>query len=1029
MKKQVLSILLVTLMMVSAFLLASCDFLFPVEPPVDGEDEAYRAIYQLYVENAANNGQTPDSYEDWLDSIRGEDGQDGKDGADGAPGKDGVSPNIGYNGNWWIGTVDTGVSALPQNGTDGKDGVGIANIEKISTEDLVDTYEITYTNGSKFTFTITNGSNGVDGEDGKDGVDGKPGQNGTNGTDGKDGATGNTPMLRITDGYWEVSYDNGETWISLGVKAVGEKGDKGDQGVPGKDGADGKDGEDGKDGANGAPGKDGVDGKDGQDGVGIVKVEKISSEGLIDTYEITYTDGTKATFTITNGANGTDGEDGKAGVDGAPGKDGIPGKDGVDGTPGKDGADGVGISSAEINADGELVLYFTDGTSLNLGKVVGSDGKDGVDGKPGQDGEDLTACEHEFGDWTVDLEPTCSSIGVNYRSCSKCGEVEHDYTQNIDHKLVDVYTIVNTCSQHTVMTKCSVCNAVFVDDREIGANHSFGDWYKVSELTCVTDGEIRRDCTYCDCYETKITIGEHKAIIDDAISPTCTKTGLTEGSHCSTCGEVLVEQNVVDALGHTTAVDVAIPATCTEDGKTEGSHCAVCLVVLVEQQIIPAYHQYSNGYETNYRYHWHECEYCDSITDKEKHILGTDGKCTVCDVPAEPTTGISYKLSSDGTYAIVDSYVGTDTIVKIADQYMGVPVTKIDNKAFYNCDSITNVIIPDSVTYIGDETFCGCSGLVDLNLPDGIINVGYRAFYGCSKLITTEKNVSYIRSGDNPYAVLTHVETKYATTYEIHEDTKVIAADAFYDCDSLRSILIPEGVQAISEDAFMHCDSLSGIMIPDSVIYIGPYTFYCCVNLKSAIIGSGVTTINAYTFYGCKNLLSVSISDSVTSIGSFAFASCSSLTSVVIPDSVTSIGSYAFASCSSLTSVVIGDSVTSIGSEAFSNCSSLTSVVIPDSVTSIGSNAFRYCSSLTSVVIGDSVTSIGDRAFYECSSLTSVVIGDSVTSIGYEAFWACSMLTNVYYTGTEEEWESINIGSSNGSLTNATIHYNYVPEE
>jgi hypothetical protein len=57
-----------------------------------------------------------------------------------------------------------------------------------------------------------------------------------------------------------------------------------------------------------------------------------------------------------------------------------------------------------------------------------------------------------------------------------------------------------------------------------------------------------------------------------------------------------------------------------------------------------------------------------------------------------------------------------------------------------------------------------------------------------------------------------------------------------------------------------------------------------------------------------------------------------------------------------------------------------------------------------------------------------VVIGDGVTTIGGGAFDDCSSLKDVYYTGSEEEWKVITIGSNNSYLTNATKHYNYVPE-
>ena len=74
------------------------------------------------------------------------------------------------------------------------------------------------------------------------------------------------------------------------------------------------------------------------------------------------------------------------------------------------------------------------------------------------------------------------------------------------------------------------------------------------------------------------------------------------------------------------------------------------------------------------------------------------------------------------------------------------------------------------------------------------------------------------------------------------------------------------------------------------------------------------------------------------------------------------------------------------------------------------------------------VTSIGDLAFYGCTGLTSIAIPGSVTSIDWYAFENCTGLTDVYYTGTESEWAEIIIDSDNDNLKNATIHYNYVPE-
>lgn len=166
-------------------------------------------------------------------------GKDGSNGLNGSNGKDGYTPVIGVrkdsdgiyywtlDGSWMLDTAGNKIKAEGtdgKNGADGKDGKDGADGK--------------------------DGKDGVDGKDGKDGKDGAagtpgsngqngaagtPGSNGQNGAAGADGKDGITPQLRITDGYWEVSYDNGTSWKRLG-KATGENGTNGSPGTNGSDG-------------------------------------------------------------------------------------------------------------------------------------------------------------------------------------------------------------------------------------------------------------------------------------------------------------------------------------------------------------------------------------------------------------------------------------------------------------------------------------------------------------------------------------------------------------------------------------------------------------------------------------------------------------------------------------------------------------------------------------------------------------------------------------------------------------------------
>ena len=112
------------------------------------------------------------------------------------------------------------------------------------------------------------------------------------------------------------------------------------------------------------------------------------------------------------------------------------------------------------------------------------------------------------------------------------------------------------------------------------------------DATCTESGLTEgKKCSVCGEtlveQEVVAALGHTEETIP-AVAATCTESGLTEGKKCSVCGETLVEQEVVAALGHTEEIVPAVDATCTESGLTEGKKCTVCGEILVEQEVVAA---------------------------------------------------------------------------------------------------------------------------------------------------------------------------------------------------------------------------------------------------------------------------------------------------------------------------------------------------------------------------------------------------------------------------------------------------------
>lgn len=397
-------------------------------------------------------------------------------------------------------------------------------------------------------------------------------------------------------------------------------------------------------------------------------------------------------------------------------------------------------------------------------------------------------------------------------------------------------------------------------------------------------------------------------------------------------------------------------------------------------------------------------------------------------------------------YSIFDgkaTIIGCDTSISgdvvLPDTIEGYPVVSIWESAFYNCENINSIIIPDSVTTIGDYAFCFCKNVTSITIGNSVTSIGNNAFSHCY-------NLSDITIGNS---------------------VTIIGEHAFEACESLSTIIIPDSVTKINNHAFVSCKKLERIIvkkenktystdeygvlfdkektklikypesninteyvIPDSVITICDKAFEDCNNLTKLTIGKRVTTIGKDVFNYSKKLNSIIVDndnisysndecgvlfnkektklikcpegkteyiipDSTLSIEDEAFYLCNNLTRVTIGKNITTIGNNAFYFCSSLTEITIPDSTILIGKFSFNHCEKLKKITIGNSVITIDTGAFGGCFCLTDVSIPDSVTIIGDIAFAGCENLSVITIPDSVTTIGEGAFINCPNLTRI----------------------------------
>ncbi len=291
---------------------------------------------------------------------------------------------------------------------------------------------------------------------------------------------------------------------------------------------------------------------------------------------------------------------------------------------------------------------------------------------------------------------------------------------------------------------------------------------------------------------------------------------------------------------------------------------------------------------------------------------------------SDSTVAVTYQGTSVNAYN--NEYIG-DIVIPNSVSYHDVTyaVTTIGGYAFQDCNAVTSIVLPHTITHIQAYAFRYCSALTSVNLPDNLLSIGNEAFRSSSltsislpnSLISMGMNVftgssiqyniygdiQYLGNADNPYLALITVNAS-RTTYTIHENTKVIANNAFYQ-SSLTSITIPEGVVALGDKCFYDCFNLSSITLPSSLLSIGTAAFYACSSLRTIVIPDKVTSIAKQTFYACNNLRTIILPKSLITIGIEAFESCSALPDITIPSNVNRLGSNAFYQCTGLSSITV----------------------------------------------------------------------------------------------------------------------------
>ena len=562
-----------------------------------------------------------------------------------------------------------------------------------------------------------------------------------------------------------------------------------------------------------------------------------------------------------------------------------------------------------------------------------------------------TKCTHLWDQWSDKTRATCQTTGTKERTCHNCSLTESMTIDKTEHKESDwiIDYVAKVGKDGLKYTKCVYCN-IRINEEVIPAiaenhQHSVAEW---------------------------ITIN----------APTCTANG-TQNAVCS-CGKTIDTKNT-PSKGHSPIVDKAVAATCTLNGLTEGSHCSVCNVIIVQQIAIN-----SNGHNMS-------SKKVAATANKEEHTLHY---CTICSYSYEefpiPTSPIKFKSNNNGTCSVIglnDTTI-TDLVIPSTSP-IGDTVVAVADRAFINNTTLKSVTLPSTVKTLGEFAFYACTNLSSVSGTQYATFIDGSAFSDCSALKSLDLSGAatmdnYICSGASAL-----------TSVKLSDELKNLPQGMFANCTSLLKINLPSSITVIGNAAFQSTN-IENIILPDSVEEIKMYAFRYCSKLKSIKLSKNLKIINPLVFERCTNLNDVVLPDGLKTLGRLAFAECKSLTNINLPCTLTSVGDSCFSGCTALSTATLANNMLTVPMRLFSGCTALSNIDLPSSIISIQQEAFSG-TSITTLVIPDSCTSIGNAAFMGCKNLVSVSFGANLKKIDSYAFNDCKAITSICLPETFED--------------------------